>query len=137
MNNYHPDADPEFVAMDSHYQATVNENFLHAMHASFDELGFVSLDSDKRDFCFSLWKRGYKIVPTSQLPDEKLALLITDALGTDPIPYTDWEDGNGMPVGEAFRQLIEAANTTQNRYPTLDTPPLTTDDSQAAYNILP
>ena len=94
MNNYHPDAHPDFVAMDSHYSTLSDRKFLQAIHESFDLIGLVTLETDTRDFCFALWNRGYKIVPLD--PQQTMV------------------------------------------YPLLDTtPPLTTDDSQAAYDILP
>lgn len=65
MSNYHPDADPDFVAMDSHYMALSDEKFKQALHESFDQNIGVTCESEQRDFYHSLWKRGYKIVPVA------------------------------------------------------------------------
>ncbi|MBO0950897.1 dATP/dGTP pyrophosphohydrolase domain-containing protein [Fibrella forsythiae] len=66
MNKYHPNADPQFVAMDSHYMNLATSEFLQSLHTCFDKLGYISLESDKRDFCYSLWKHGYKLVPVAK-----------------------------------------------------------------------
>lgn len=72
MSHYHPDADPDFVAMHSHYEALSTSHFQQALHTAFDSIAYLTLDSEKADFCYSLWKQGYKIVPVTTgrtLPD--------------------------------------------------------------------
>lgn len=69
MSNYHPDADPQFVAMHSHYKQQ-SSRLMNALFQSATEINPYSplLDSELLEFCYHLWGEGFKIVPVSN-PD--------------------------------------------------------------------
>jgi hypothetical protein len=83
MSQYHPDADPQFVAMTSHYEAQSSDLRFAVFNAS-KELDLISrLDSEIDDFYYTLWKFGYKIVPV--------------ATPTDPPTTRDEQPKYGLP----------------------------------------
>lgn len=93
MSQYHPDADPDFVAMHSHYEALSDSQFRQALHTAFDTIAYLTLDSEKSDFCYSLWKQGYKIVPVNAEPvmttDERPSYLRASVLQPEVVRLPD------------------------------------------------
>ena len=66
MSQYHPDADPDFVAMHSHYQQLWNSHFSQSLFNAFYAISLIATETEMEDFYYELWHSGYKIVPVSQ-----------------------------------------------------------------------
>lgn len=69
MNQYHLDADPQFVAMRSHYE-DLPGNLMYALFISVSVISptLIPLDSELHEFCDRLWAEGFKIIPINELP---------------------------------------------------------------------
>lgn len=140
MSNYHPDADPESVAMNSHYDAIFGHDFYQAMHVCIEqEFDVVSLDCEKKNFCHSLWKRGFKIVPVVSPTNKELAKSVVDILDVAARGYNDWKwSGMENPDGEEFGSLVEkliSKAKTVLSYQIDNTTPQATNDEQPPYYL--
>ena len=74
MSQYQPTrigkpADPQFAAVDNHYER-LSGSLMYALFESASELSptIIPLDSELQQFCYHLWREGYKIVPLSESP---------------------------------------------------------------------